>query len=108
MNTENTFWNGRRDEEVKLLMEYIPSHGECETPSVDTWRMFQNDYYRFYNDGERPNHMRLKYFAKKSGIVGFTYVGVHFAVKHDLERIGDGLLDAAIAEINSGIAKKVR
>ena len=88
MNTEydieNTFWNERRDEEVQLLMQYIPFNGECKTPAMDTWRKFQNDYYRFYNDGDRPNHMRMKSFAKKAGYANYKYAGGCWAVKYDL------------------------
>jgi hypothetical protein len=103
---ENTFWNQRRDAEVQLLMQYIPFTGECKTPAMDAWRKFQNDYYRFYNDGARPNHMRVEMYARKAGIKDYVYRGS--MLKDSLEAIGDGLMEAALAEINSGVAQKAR
>jgi hypothetical protein len=108
INKLETFWNGRREAEADAVQKYIPFMGSCNTPALENYRVFMNLYYRFYNDGDQPNNMRLKSLAKKAGIADFKYVGGPWAVRHDLERIGDGLLDAALAEIESGIAQQQR
>ena len=103
-DNSQSFWNGRRDSDIKTVGSYVPFMGECSTPALENFRVFQKLYYRYYNDGDRPNVMRLKSLAKKAGIAGFEYYS--WNLKQDLERIGDGLIDAALAEIQSGIAQK--
>jgi hypothetical protein len=102
------FWDGRREAEADAVQKYIPFVGSCNTPALENYRVFVNMYYRFYNDGDHPHASRMTSLAKKAGIANFKYAGGRWAVKRDLERIGDGLLDAALAEIESGIAQPMR
>jgi hypothetical protein len=104
MTIDNTFWNGRRESDANKIHPYIPFMGACDTPALENFRVFQNLYYRYYNDGDRPNNLRVESLARKAGLEGFKYNS--WTVQQDLERIGDGLIDAALAEIQSGIAQK--
>lgn len=102
-----TFWDGRREEEVADVDKYIPISGACSTPKMDKWRKYQNMYYRLFNDGDKPNYFSMSSLAKS---VGMQWKGLYLVPngKRVLEEIGDRLLDNALEEIKSGVAPLVR
>jgi len=106
INNLETLWNGRREAETNSVQLYIPFMGSCNTPALENYRRFMNLYYRFYNNGDRPNVMRLNALANRAGIQDFEYR--RWSLERDLERVGDGLIDAALAEIESGAAQQQR
>lgn len=102
-----TFWAGRREEEVAVADKYIPYYDKCSTPKMDKWRKYQNMYYRLFNDGDKPNYFSMSSLAKS---VGMQWKGLYLVPngKRVLEEIGDRLLDNALEEIKSGVAPLVR
>jgi hypothetical protein len=107
LNFPETFWAGRRDSEVNFVDNYIPFFDKCSTPKVEKWRKYQNMYYRFFNDGDKPNYFSMNALAKS---VGLQWRGLYLvpSARTTLEQIGDCLLDDALKEIKAGIAPKLR
>lgn len=97
------FWNGYRSEDVALVNSYIPVMGECdpEMYALENFRVFQNAYYRFYNDGDIPNYHKMKRLAKS---VSVEYVTTDR--EDSLEEIAAALLDLALDVVYADIAEK--
>lgn len=106
---KQTFWDHRRDEDINFIQAYIPLMGKCTTPKMERFRKYQNMYYRFYNDGDKPSYSSMNSLARA---VGLTWSGMKspndYSRNDKLEEIGDRLLDAAIEEAKSGIAPLAR
>lgn len=106
---KKTFWDHRRDEDINFIQAYIPLMGKCTTPKMERFRKYQNMYYRFYNDGDKPSYPSMNSLARA---VGLTWSGIRWQTDYErideLEEIGDRLLDAAIEEAKSGVAPLVK
>lgn len=96
------FWNGYRSDEVARVNAYIPVMGECDSEfsELENFRVFQNAYQRFYNDGDIPNYPKMKRIAKSVNVEYNTTDR-----ENSLEEIAAALLDLALDVVLAGIAE---
>lgn len=97
------FWDGHRSDEVAMVNAYIPVMGECDSEftELENFRVFQNAYQRFYNDGAIPNYHKMKRLAKSVNVEYNTADR-----EASLEEIAAALLDLALDVVLAGIAEK--
>lgn len=93
--TPKTFWNGRRADDVATVNAQIPKTGETPDVILENFRRFQNMYYRYFNDGDKPNYQAMRRLAKMAKIEWTTSNRETL-----MEQIGDALLDQALKQIN--------
>lgn len=101
-DTKDTFWSGRREDDIAIVTKFIPFMGECakDLPNVEQFRVYQKSLYRLYNDGDNFPAMRYRSLCTKVGI-DWCVNGHRYASA--LEDLGDKLLNAALHEVRDRV-----
>jgi len=98
----DTFWTGRRAEDVAVANSFVPITGATPVTVVEEFRTFQNAYYRFYNDGDLPNYRAMTRLGK---VVSVEYDTSRR--EQSLENIGDALLTRVLTAKKNGTIDQI-